>query len=364
LKWSNDDHEYMAHAIQLARQGQYSCQPNPRVGCVIVLDDKIVGEGSHIQAGKEHAEIIALKQAGTKSINATCYVTLEPCVHTGKTPPCTDALIKSGITKIIAAMVDPNPKVNGQGLTNLENNGVYVHSGLLEEEARNLNKGYIKRMTSNMPYVRCKLAMSVDGKTALASGNSKWITGEQARRDVQKLRAVSCAVMTGIGTILSDNPMLNVRKINTFQRQPVRVIIDRSLKIPINANVLHQPGKVIIFTSAEDKQRTASLENIGAEVIRFERNPEFLASCLSYLTNEHEINEVLIEAGAGLSGAILEAGLVDELVLYQAPIILGDKAIDLFNISKLHNMNEKYSLTLNDIRHLGNDVRLTYILKN
>jgi len=354
----------MAHAMQLARQGQYSCQPNPKVGCVIVQNKKIVGEGSHIQAGKEHAEIIALIQAGSKSNNATCYVTLEPCVHTGKTPPCTDSLIKSGISKVVAAMVDPNPKVNGQGLMNLENNGVIVHSGLLEEEARNLNKGYVQRMTSNLPYVRCKLAMSVDGKTALASGNSKWITGEQARRDVQKLRAVSCAVMTGIGTILSDDPMLNVRGINTFERQPFRVIIDRSLKIPINANVLHQPGNVVIFTSTDDKKRIASLENIGVEVIRYERNSEFLSNCLGYLTNEHQINEVLIEAGAGLSGAILEAGMVNELVLYQAPIILGDKAIDLFNISKLHNMNEKYSLALNDIRHLGNDVRLTYILKN
>ncbi|MGY8815144.1 MAG: bifunctional diaminohydroxyphosphoribosylaminopyrimidine deaminase/5-amino-6-(5-phosphoribosylamino)uracil reductase RibD [Gammaproteobacteria bacterium] len=364
MKWSNDDHGYMAHAIQLARQGQYSCQPNPRVGCVIVQDDKIVGEGSHIQSGKEHAEIIALVQAGSKLVNATCYVTLEPCVHTGKTPPCTDSLIKSGITKIIAAMVDPNPKVNGQGLTNLEQNGVSVQSGLLEVEARKLNKGYIQRMTRNMPYVRCKLAMSIDGKTALASGNSKWITGEKARHDVQKLRAISCAVMTGIGTILSDDPMLNVREINTLERQPVRVIIDRTLKIPINANILLQPGKVIIFTTSDDKKRITSLEKTGVVVKRFERNPEFLTACLSYLTNEDEINEVLVEAGAGLSGAMLEAGLIDELVLYQAPIILGDKAIDLFNISKLQNMNDKYLLALNDIRHLGNDVRLTYILKN
>ena len=230
----------MARAMQLARQGLYSCQPNPRVGCVIVQDDKIVGTGSHIQAGKEHAEIIAMQHAGKNSKGAICYVTLEPCVHIGKTPPCTDALINAGLKTVYAAMIDPNPRVNGRGLDKLNQNGINTHSGLLENEATSLNKGFLKRMKLNMPYVRCKMAVSLDGKTALSSGLSKWITSDLARKDVQRLRAESCAILTGIGTVLTDDPMLTVRDVDTNSRQPIRVIIDRKLQIPTDAKVLHK----------------------------------------------------------------------------------------------------------------------------
>jgi diaminohydroxyphosphoribosylaminopyrimidine deaminase / 5-amino-6-(5-phosphoribosylamino)uracil reductase len=352
----------MAHAIKLAKQGQYSCQPNPLVGCVIVLNDKIIGQGSHIQAGREHAEINALKQASNNTKNATCYVTLEPCAYTGKTPPCTDSLLNSGIKQVIAAMVDPNPKVNGQGLDLLNKKGIIVRSGLLENEARSLNKGFLRRMAENMPYVRCKLAMSIDGKTALASGESKWITGTQARLDVQKLRAKSCAIITGSGTILADDPMLTVRETETFVRQPIRVILDRRLRIPASAKILQQAGKVLIFTNSNNEINKNILLKAGAEIINIDYEQEFLAHSLRYLAKEYEVNDILIEAGAILSGAFLNAGLVDELVLYQAPVVLGDKAKSLFEVAEIKNMNDKYLLNLCNIRHLGNDVRLKYLV--
>jgi diaminohydroxyphosphoribosylaminopyrimidine deaminase / 5-amino-6-(5-phosphoribosylamino)uracil reductase len=350
----------MAQAMRLAMQGQYSCQPNPRVGCVIVQGNKIVGTGSHIQAGREHAEINALHEAGARSKGSSCYISLEPCVHTGRTPPCTDALINAGIKTVFAAMIDPNPRVNGQGLAKIMQHGIKTHTGLLENEARLLNKGYIKRMQENRPYVRCKLAMSLDGKTALASGVSKWISGEQARHDVQKIRAASCAVLTGIGTVLTDDPMLSVREIDTMGRQPVRVVIDRKLQIPVNANVLQADGDVIIFTTTKNNKRTQLLIAEGVQVVKIDDTDGFLDTCLEHLASVLEINEVLVEAGAGLAGAFIEAGLVDELVLYQAPIILGDKALNLFNVSEVKNMAENYRLKLLDVRYIGDDLRLMY----
>ena len=352
----------MARAIRLARLGLYSSQPNPRVGCVIVCGDTVVGEGSHIKTGEDHAEIAALKQAGSKAKNAISYITLEPCSHTGRTPPCTEALIDAGVDKVIFSMIDPNPLVAGQGLLLLKQNEIEVSVGLLEEEAMSLNKGFIKRMNTGMPLVRCKLAMSIDGKTALATGESKWITGQQARGDVQKLRAQSCAIMTGIGTILSDDPKLTVREIDTKDRQPIRVIIDRNMRTPVNAKVLSEPGQVVIFTMSDNKKIQDALNKKGADVVLIKEDTDFLASCLNIVADKYEINEILLESGPGLSGAMIENGLVDEIVLYQAPIILGDKALGLFNLSEIVAMDNKIQLNLIDFRFIGDDIRYIYTI--
>lgn len=364
MNWTISDHRYMSRALQLARRGMYTTHPNPRVGCVVVKDDKIVGEGWHEYVGGPHAEVNALGQAGERSTGADCYVTLEPCNHTGRTPPCTGALMKAQVSRVIAAMVDPNPKVAGQGMETLRNNGIEVDAGLLEAESAKINPGFIKRMSQGMPYVRCKLAMSLDGRTALNNGESKWITGPDARKDVQILRAKSSVVMTGIGTVLSDDPQLNVREVEGYDRQPYRIIIDRKLRCPASARILQPPGRAIIFTAKEDKQQ-AALEQAGAEVVVINSEEDsFLSDVLRYLAGEKEVNEVLLESGAGLAGSMLRQGLIDEMVLYQAPVLLGDRAKGLFHLPGLKTMNDKIELDLIEQRMIGRDTKITLKVKS
>jgi diaminohydroxyphosphoribosylaminopyrimidine deaminase/5-amino-6-(5-phosphoribosylamino)uracil reductase len=349
----------MSRALQLAHLGRYTCQPNPRVGCVIVKDNRIIGEGSHLKAGKEHAEIAALNQAGDGAKGAVCYVTLEPCAHTGRTPPCTDTLIKSEVTSVFAAMVDPDPRVAGEGFKILQDSGINTHSGLMEDQAIAMNRGYCKRMKHGIPWVRCKIAMSLDGKSALSSGQSKWITSEQSRLDVQSLRAESCAVITGTGTVLADDPGMNVRDIDTLGRQPLRVLIDRQLRTPKWAKIFDKPGKVRIYTTVDDKDYTKSLNNKSAQLICLDGDNTFLKSVLRHLADEEQVNEVLIEAGPSLSGAFLDLGLIDELIVYQAPLILGNKAQGILAIKERLKLDDRIKLDLKDIRHIGEDIKIT-----
>lgn len=354
------DHQFMQRALRLAQKGLYSTDPNPRVGCVLVKNEKIVGEGWHQKAGEPHAEVLALKQAGENAKGATAYVTLEPCSHTGKTPPCADALVQAGVTRVMAAMQDPNPQVAGQGLKRLKDNGIEVESGLMEAQARALNPGFIKRMETGLPYVRVKLAMSLDGRTAMASGESQWITGDAARRDVQLLRARSSAIMTGIGTVMTDNPSMNVRLSSEDLgvdeiRQPVRVVLDSALRFPANAKIAQVDGHVIVMTM-ENKEVDAFDYRV---VTVGEKNGHIdLTAALKYLA-ENEINEVHVEAGAILSGALLQQQLVDEIVVYMAPHIMGDEARGLFSLPGLSKMKDRISLDIQDVRMLGKDFRIT-----
>lgn len=356
---SPDDYRHMARALTLARRGLYGTDPNPRVGCVLVRDGAIVGEGWHERAGEPHAEAIALEEAGEKARGAVTYVTLEPCCHYGRTPLCTDALLKAGITRLVAAMPDPNPQVAGKGLTILRDAGIRVDCGLLETEARALNPGFIQRMTEDRPFIRIKLAMSLDGRTALASGESRWLTGEAARLDVQRLRARSSAILTGSGTLLADNPSLNVR-LPEATRQPLRVILDTTLQTPPTAKILRLPGPVLILTAVADATAQSSLRAAGADIAVIPR-----AECgldLHAVMRElasRECNEVHVEAGPTLAGALLQAGLVDEIVLYIAPLLLGDRARDLFQLPELTQMRERWEMETLETRAVGPDWRLT-----
>lgn len=350
----------MARAIQLARNGIYSSQPNPRVGCVIVSSGKVVGEGSHLKAGQAHAEIVALEQAGSAARDATCYVTLEPCVHTGRTSPCASALVTAGIGKVIAAVIDPNPRVSGRGLACLEAAGISTRTGLMEQQTIELNRGFFRRMQQRLPWVTIKMAMSTDGRIALANGQSQWITGTAARSDVQRLRASSCAILSGIGTVISDNPRLNVREVDTLGRQPLRVIVDRKLRTPPDARLFQSGGPVLIYTESDQSRERQELENSGAEIILLPAGEDFLHAALQDLAGNREVNNVMVEAGAGLTGALLDAGLVNELVVYQAPLLLGDSARGPFGLKPLEELQEGVGLLLKDVRHLGSDLRLTY----
>lgn len=353
------DHRCMAEAIRLAEKGLYCADPNPRVGCVIVNDGEVVGRGYHARAGEPHAEIHALQQAGSKAKEATVYVSLEPCCHFGKTPPCTDALIKAKVGRVVAAMQDPNPKVAGNGLQQLTDNGIEVEVGLLESQAHALNPGFIHRMKLGRPYIRCKLAMSVDGRTAMKNGESRWITGEDAREDVQHLRARSSAIVTGAGTVLADDPAMTVRLEGQW-RQPLRVIIDTNLSTPITARILQQPGETLILTASDDNDAAQALIAAGAQVEVVQKNDGRvnLHDVFGYLA-EREVNEVLLETGATLSGAMLQQRLIDELVLYMAPTIMGDKARSLFKLPGLNTMADRIGLEWKDMRAVGRDVRIT-----
>lgn len=357
------DSQYMARAIQLAKKGLFTTEPNPRVGCVIVKANKIIGEGWHEKAGEAHAEINALKQAGNDAKGATVYVTLEPCSHHGKTPPCADALIEAGVQRVVAAMQDPNPLVSGNGLTKLAKAGIEVESGLMEAQAVELNPGFIKRMSKGLPWVRVKLAMSLDGRTAMDSGESKWITGSTAREDVQKLRARSSAVLTGIGTMLADDPSMNVRieaeklGVSSNINQPLRVIVDSQLKCPVDAKMFSLPGRSIILTT-ESAQGDFKHENV--EIVRLPSNDGYvdLTAALNWLA-EQQVNEVHVEAGSQLSGALMEAELVDEIVVYMAPHIMGNGAKGLFHLPFIEKMNQRIGLEINDVRAVGVDWRIT-----
>ena len=350
----------MARAIQLARKGLYTSHPNPRVGCVLVKAGSIIGEGWHLARGGAHAEVNALKQArAAELVGADCYLTLEPCSHTGYTPPCAEALLRAEVGRVLMAMLDPYPQVAGRGLDSLKNAGVRTEVGLLAEESKKLNPGFIKRMTEGMPYVRCKLAMSMDGRTAAANGESQWITTPEARADVQKLRAQSSALMTGIGTVLMDDPQLNVRVMAGCDTQPLRVILDRQLRCPASARILRSPGQVLIYTNSEKPEKEA-LAATGAEVVILDAEEDaFLPAVMRHLAKEKEVNEVLVESGAQLAGSMLDQGLIDEMVLYQAPVLLGDKGKGLFHLPVLQGMSDKIQLHILDRRMIGKDLRIT-----
>lgn len=350
----------MARALALARRGLYTTTPNPRVGCVIVKDQEVVGEGYHVSAGSAHAEVAALEKAGAHSQGATVYVTLEPCVHHGRTPPCTEALVQAKVAKVIAAMADPNPLVSGKGIAFLREAGIEALTGLMETEARALNAGFILRMTAQRPFVRLKIAASLDGRTALRDGASQWITGEAARRDAHHWRARSCAVLTGINTVLSDDPQLTVRAIET-SRQPWRVVLDSGLRMPLTAKLLNH-DKVLILTAqtqATSEKEQALMER-GAEIARVPASATKLdlARVLEELARRG-MNEVLVEAGASLNGAFLDASLVDEMVIFMAPCVLGNEARAMFNLPSLHDMTQRREVEFIDVRQVGCDLRLT-----
>ncbi|MBI5750833.1 MAG: bifunctional diaminohydroxyphosphoribosylaminopyrimidine deaminase/5-amino-6-(5-phosphoribosylamino)uracil reductase RibD [Hydrogenophilales bacterium] len=360
--FSSDDHRFMAQALRLAERGLDSASPNPRVGCVIVREGQVLGEGWHERAGAPHAEVHALQQAGEQARGATVYVTLEPCSHHGRTPPCADALIAAGVGRVVAAMRDPNPQVAGQGMARLEQAGVTVEVGLMEQQARELNIGFVSRMTRRRPWVRLKAAASLDGKTALNNGVSKWITGPAARTDVQHWRARSCAILTGIGTVLADDPQMNVREIET-KRQPLRVIVDSSLKTPPSAKIL-AGGNVLIACAMDDAVKMQALCSAGAKVLVLagSNGRVDLARLLQVLA-EREVNELMIEAGATLNGALLNAGLVDEIVLYLAPVLMGDAARGLFALPELQQMDQRKTLAVQDVRLVGQDIRVLARMK-
>lgn len=355
--FSAADHQYMSRALQLAEQGLYSTRPNPRVGCVIVKDGQIVGEGVHLKAGEPHAEVFALRQAGAAAKGATAYITLEPCSHTGRTPPCSQAIIGAGIAKVIAAMQDPNPLVAGSGLAHLQAHNIEVASGLMQAQAEALNPGFISRMTEKLPFVRSKIAASLDGKTALKNGASQWITGEAARADVQLWRARSCAILTGSGTILSDNPSMTVRDIH-IEKQPLRVIVDSQLQMPADAKILLGGNVLIAFAQANTKKEKQLLD-AGAELlcIANEAGKVCLKTLLSHLASR-EINEVLVEGGEGLNGSLLAQNLIDELIIYYAPKLMGGAAKSMFAMPELTQMNQAIDLQILDVRHIGSDTRI------
>ena len=356
---SRQDAFYMARAIQLAKKGRYTTDPNPRVGCVIVRDDAVIGEGWHAKAGLAHAEVEALKNV-PDARGATAYVTLEPCSHHGKTPPCCDALISAGISRVVAAMQDPNPLVAGKGLKKLKAAGIDVSCGVLQDDAARLNRGFINRMTKNRPFVRSKLAMSLDGRTAMASGESKWITSAEARADVHRLRAESSAILTGINTVLADDPALNAR-VDFEVVQPVKVVLDSELNMPPTAQMAKLPGRSLILTCSPDEQKREALQAAGFEVHQLVANNGRLDlhAVMAFLAQQ-QINELLVEAGSVLNGALLAEGLVDEWVIYMAPCILGDQGRGLFHLPGLLSMEDKKSLTFRDVRQIGPDLKLTF----
>lgn len=351
----------MSEALRLAEKALFTTSPNPRVGCVIVKNNQIVGRGFHLRAGESHAEVIALKEAKDKSQGSDVYVTLEPCSHTGRTPPCVDALIHAKVSKVFIAMQDPNPIVSGQGIQKLKDAHIEVEVGVMEAQAQELNVGFVSRMTKKLPYVRAKLAVSLDGKTALHNGKSQWITGDEARADVQYWRASSCAIITGIGTVLHDNPKLSVRLYENA-RQPLRIVIDSELKIPLDADILDE--KPLLIAYANDKQKKLpQLKTIGVECIHLDKSGKVDLLALLKTLAEREINEVWIEAGEGLNGAFLNANLIDELMIYYAPVILGSEAKGMFTLPAYENLENKITTTLIEHRWVGQDLRMRFKLK-
>jgi len=352
-----DDHRWMARALELAERGLFTTTPNPRVGCVIVRDGECVGEGWHVRAGEPHAEVHALAMAGEAARGATAYVTLEPCSHHGRTPPCAEALVRAGVARVVAAMQDPNPLVAGRGLARLREAGIATLAGVLETEARELNIGFVSRMTRGRPWLRLKAAATLDGKTALDNGVSQWITGDDARRDAHRWRARSCAVLTGIGTVRDDDPQLNVRAIPT-ERQPLRVVVDARLDTPLNARLL-DGGPVLIAAAVDDPARIAALHHRGADVVVLpNQGGKVDLSALLAELGRRGINEVLAESGFKLNGSLLREGCVDELVLYLAPSLVGDAARGLFNLPALSSLADKRKLAFRDVRLVGCDLRI------
>lgn len=360
MSFSAADHAFMAQALRLAQKGLYTTTPNPRVGCVLVKDGLVIGEGWHEKAGEPHAEVHALRAAGEAARGATAYVTLEPCAHFGRTPPCAEALVEAGVARVVAAMTDPNPQVAGRGLERLRAAGIVAESGLMEADAKELNIGFISRMTRGRPWLRLKVAASLDGKTALNNGVSQWITGPDARRDGHTWRARSCAMLTGIGTVRDDDPRLSVRDVPGLvdPRQPLRVVVDSRLETPLNARILEGGGSVLIVAAVDDPARRVALEHRGADVVVLQNadGKVDLPALLGELARRG-INEVMSEAGFKLNGSLLREGCVDELLIYQAPILLGDKARGMFNLPELTDLSAKRELKIIDRRMIGDDLR-------
>ncbi|PSW03958.1 bifunctional diaminohydroxyphosphoribosylaminopyrimidine deaminase/5-amino-6-(5-phosphoribosylamino)uracil reductase RibD [Photobacterium rosenbergii] len=369
--FSSIDHAMMLRAIKLAKNGQFTTTPNPNVGCVIAHDDEIVGEGYHYRAGEPHAEVFALRASADKAKGATAYVTLEPCSHYGRTPPCAEALVKAGVKRVVCAMVDPNPKVAGRGIAMLKQAGIEVQTGLLEQDAEALNPGFIKVMKTGLPYVQLKLAASLDGRTALANGESKWITGPAARADVQRYRAKAGAILSTSATVLADDPSLNVRWQELGDevqqgypeadlRQPVRVVIDSKNRVTLEHRLVSLPGNTILAKKQADMQTWP--QDVEQLVI-----PEGEGVDLHALMVElakRNINHIWVEAGAGLAGGLLQAGLVDELILYQAPKLMGSDSRGLMDLNGLVSMTQVPELSISDVRMVGDDIRITSRINN
>jgi diaminohydroxyphosphoribosylaminopyrimidine deaminase / 5-amino-6-(5-phosphoribosylamino)uracil reductase len=350
------DHAHMAEALALAGRGLYTTTPNPRVGAVVVRDGAVVGRGFHERAGGPHAETIALAEAGERARGATAYVTLEPCSHHGRTPPCADALVAAGVSRVVAAMADPNP-LAGQGADRMRAAGVTVEIGLMEEESRELNIGFISRVARGRPWVRLKVAASLDGRTALAGGESQWITGAEARRDGHRWRARACAILTGIGTVKDDDPRLTVRDIAT-PRQPLKVVVDSKLEVSPRAK-LFESGTVLVAAAVADRDRIARLVDVGAEVIVMPNatGKVDLAALMVELARR-ELNEVHVEAGTKLNGSLVAAGVVDELLVYLAPSLIGDSGRGMFNLPAPASLAERTCLAVRDVTRIGDDVRV------
>lgn len=350
--------ELMARALRLAEKGLCNTEPNPTVGCVLVNGGEIVGEGWTAAAGGPHAERAALAAAADRARGATAYVTLEPCSHQGRTGPCAPALIEAGVARVVCATMDPNPLVSGRGIRMLEAAGIGVETGLLDAAARAINRGYFSRMTRARPWVRAKIAASLDGGTALGNGKSQWITGEKARADVHRWRARSSAVVTGIGTVLADDPALTARVDGPAYpiKQPLRVVVDSALRTPPTARVLDLPGDVVVFTGPATDG--AAISAAGARIERVDAAPRCDLGQVVARLGALEINDVLVEAGPGLTGALLDAGLIDELVLYFAPKLLGDAAKGMFTIAELTELDGAVGLEIDDVRMVGGDLRI------
>jgi diaminohydroxyphosphoribosylaminopyrimidine deaminase/5-amino-6-(5-phosphoribosylamino)uracil reductase len=348
----------MASALRLAEQGLTTTHPNPRVGCVIAKHGVVCGQGWHRKAGDSHAEVYALENAGVRAIGATAYVTLEPCSHHGRTSPCTEALISAGIKRVVCAIQDPNPKVAGSGITQLEAAGIEVECGLMGAQAEALNQGFLKRMRSGMPWVRVKMAQSLDGHIALANGTSQWISGPQARDDVQQWRARSAAILTGVGTVLADNPSLNVRN-HENARQPLRVIADSHWRTPADAKMLSDGGGAVLIAGLDEHPVPPLLAASTAELCALPASNGLVdLTALLEVLGRRGINEVQVEAGSMLAGSLLAQQLIDELLIYQAPILLGGGAVSPFATPRLDNMNHRVHLKWLDSRRIGDDLRL------
>lgn len=360
--WTSFDYEMMSLALKLAKKAEYTARPNPMVGCVITKSEQIVSQGWHQLSGEAHAEINALEKAGDESIGSTCYVTLEPCAHQGKTGPCAIAIITSGVVKVIAAMLDPNPQVKGKGFQLLIDAGIEVEYGLLENQVVELNRGFVSKFTRKKPWLTCKLAMSLDGRTALADGSSKWITGVAARNDVQKLRARQDAIITGIGTVLADNPSLNVRADDEWFEeakkigftQPARILLDRNARAPTSAKLFNDDADVY-WVGGSNKEKK---EKTNDKNIHYLESFESIEEQLHYFAKQG-MNCLLLEAGHKLAGEFLKQGLIDELIIYMAPKLMGDQSMGMFDLD-VEDMLETPQLKLKDIRQFGDDIRLTY----
>jgi diaminohydroxyphosphoribosylaminopyrimidine deaminase/5-amino-6-(5-phosphoribosylamino)uracil reductase len=361
MNFTAEDHAFMARALALTQRGRDTATPNPNVGCVLVKDGRIIGEGAHVRAGEPHAEALALAAATQSPEGATVYVTLEPCAHQGRTPPCAEALARAKVARVVAAIEDPNPLVHGRGATNLRDAGIRVDFGCMAAQAEEAHRGFLHRMRFGRPWMRIKAAASLDGRIALANGASRWITGEAARRDVHALRARSCAMLTGIGTVKEDDPELTVRHV-PCERQPRRIVIDSRLEIAPGAKIL-QGEPPIIFTVSRDPERRQRIAALGAEIVEAPVDAQKAGktdlAAIAQALGARGFNEVTVETGSKLGGSLLQAGVVDEIVLYLAPRLLGDRAQALFALPEFTQLTEAIHPRIVDVRSVGDDLRIT-----